>query len=158
MFIFGFTIERKDTSGHRIYSNKFENPIKNKYKELWTEEIWHQTRRGSPNDYPVENEYEEYFPLEGILFMLKQIDNIRLLGLPDWTYFYILGEGLGRYNSNEIKLSEFEYFLSKLPSEFIEKYYDIINCLINDFIEKEFTFNLIHDDRNFVFYFSAKEK
>jgi hypothetical protein len=69
MFLFGFSMERRNDARHRFLLNSFDNPIKNKMKSQWNEDIWHKTGRGSAYVSPTEEEASN-FPLEGILFVM----------------------------------------------------------------------------------------
>lgn len=155
MFIFGFCMQRKDKAGKRIFLNLIDNPIKEELRGQWDESTWAKIRRGSEHSSPTNEEEADSFPLSGILFVMRQLYKANELKHPDWGMFYIIGEALGRYNSEEISQVEFEYFLTQIPIPFMEKHIDIIKDLCNEFDEKGEVLNLYVKENKILAYYTS---
>ncbi|PSL48339.1 hypothetical protein CLV51_1021206 [Chitinophaga niastensis] len=156
MYVLGFVMERKNERDERILVGLIDNPVNGELKPLWDEDTWASVRRGSEHVTPTDEEECDPFPLSGILFVMRQLQKTVELNHPDWGIFYIIGEALGRFNSNGIKQIEFEYFLSQLPVVFVERHADDIQALCNYFDEKGMDLHLAVEKDKVISYFTNR--
>ncbi|NIG56003.1 hypothetical protein [Chitinophaga sp. Cy-1792] len=136
MFVLGYALERKEGTKRLISPNWINNPIKDEWKSQWDETMFLHVKMGTEDSSLNRSAEERYLPLNGILFSLKQLETVVKMELPDWAMFYLLGETLARYNNTEISTSEFRYFISLLPLEFVHKYLSLIIKMLETYKER----------------------
>jgi len=154
MFVFGFVSQRKDKQGGAYLLKLTDKLFDDELRAQWDEETLTKARRGSEHISPTEEEERDPFPLSGILFVMRQLHKAIELKHPDWAVFYIIGEALARYNSDEISQIEFEYFLTQIPSSFMQRHIDIIRELCNFFNEKEKSLSMYLKEEKIIAYYS----
>lgn len=126
MFLFGLIIGTKD-SMRKFNTDPFLMELKDEY---WDVNELRQVQNGWDNIDESPN-----IPT-GILFLVNQLEYVVQFNKSKWAYYYLLGNAVGLFNSNEIKDTELHYFINKLPYHIIKNHHEIIKQLINNFILK----------------------
>lgn len=130
MFMFGLIIGTKD-SMRKFNTDPFLKELKDEY---WDVNELRQVQNGWDNIDESPN-----IPT-GILFLVNQLEYVVQFNKSKWAYYYLLGNAVGLFNSDEIKNTELHYFINKIPNDFIKNHHKIFEQLINDFILKEIAY------------------
>lgn len=141
MFMFGLLIGTKD-SMRKIDVDPFLIELRDEY---WQIEELRQVQNGWDNILESPN-----IPY-GILFLVNQLTYVIECKKSEWAYFYLLGNALGLLNSDEIKSSEFQYFINKVPTELILNHSENFVKLINDFLLKDLEIKYNNEDIYFYY-------
>lgn len=153
MFCFGLQLGTKE-SGHTTRLRQTLNtvsPFLPLFKDLWDVEELRKIQNGS-------DEVNEVAELpDGILFLVNQIETTKNYNRSTWSYFYLFGYSTGLVNSNEIKSSEYQYFISLMPDSFLVEQKERLEILSEKFSITSFTVAIVIDKNNQNIYLQPKK-
>lgn len=144
MFLFGYLLGTQDSPLQRKLS-ELGPFLKELIDEYWQIEELRQVQNGWDNILESPN-----IPY-GILFLVNQLTYVIKCEKSEWAYYYLLGNALGLLNSDEIKSSEFQYFINKVPTELIEIHSENFVKLINIFLLKDIELKYNNIDQYFYY-------